>query len=236
MTHPAAPLFLIELSEWFIYDQLCLEEQLLRGSNNNYCIINRGSAPAIVMGIGTQPDQVVHQDNLSRDPIPLIQRFSGGGTVVVDEETLFTTFIFQKDVQPIAGPEDIIRFGSEFYKSAFGCTRFQASAQDYTIDGKFKIGGNAHYISSKRWLSHTSFLWDYNPSRMAYLKHPPKEPDYRKGRDHLAFLERMASFYPSVEMLIDGIYGELSRRFSVKMLEPPMDFSHPASSTRLLTM
>jgi lipoate-protein ligase A len=33
-----------------------------------------------------------------------------------------------------------------------------------------KVGGNAQTITKGRWVHHTSFLWQFDPSRMGYLK------------------------------------------------------------------
>ena len=52
---------------------------------------------------------------------------------------------------------------------------------DYVFDQR-KFGGNAQSITGKRWLHHTSFLWDYRPEAMALLKHPPRSPKYREVR------------------------------------------------------
>ena len=50
---------------------------------------------------------------------------------------------------------------------------------DYVFQQR-KFGGNAQAITGKRWLHHTSFLWDYRPEAMALLQHPPKAPEYRE--------------------------------------------------------
>ena len=49
---------------------------------------------------------------------------------------------------------------------------------DYAF-GETKFGGNAQAITKQRWLHHTSFLWDFQDSRMDLLKHPTRAPDYR---------------------------------------------------------
>lgn len=46
-----------------------------------------------MLGIGGKADRLVHLDRAARDGVPLLRRFSGGGTVVVDEDSLFVTFI-----------------------------------------------------------------------------------------------------------------------------------------------
>ena len=52
---------------------------------------------------------------------------------------------------------------------------------DYTY-GEQKFGGNAQAITKQRWLHHTSFLWDFDDSNMALLKHPSRVPKYRLVR------------------------------------------------------
>ena len=75
-----------------IYEQLQLEEALLRVGRGNWCLINTGSPPAVVMGISAVAHEVV--DCTKVQGIPLIRRFSGGGTVIVDPNTVFFTLIF----------------------------------------------------------------------------------------------------------------------------------------------
>ena len=48
--------------------------------------------------------------------------------------------------------------------------------------GERKFGGNAQAITSKRWLHHTSLLWDYDPANMGVLTNPKKQPAYRQVR------------------------------------------------------
>ena len=49
------PLHLLNLSCFPIFQQLQIEEALLRADQRNWCIINTGSPPAIVMGISGKP-------------------------------------------------------------------------------------------------------------------------------------------------------------------------------------
>lgn len=54
-----------------------------------------------------------------------------------------------------------------------------STAADYVF-GNHKFGGNAQAITNKRWLHHTSFLWDYDQRNMLALKNPSKQPKYRE--------------------------------------------------------
>ena len=53
------------------------------------------------------------------------------------------------------------------------------SSIDYVFNER-KFGGNAQSITGRRWLHHTSFLWDFQQQAMALLKHPPRAPKYRE--------------------------------------------------------
>ncbi|NGX54212.1 MAG: hypothetical protein K1000chlam4_00937, partial [Chlamydiae bacterium] len=46
---------LLHLSGLPIFEQLQLEEALLRADEGNWCLINSGVPPAIVMGISAKP-------------------------------------------------------------------------------------------------------------------------------------------------------------------------------------
>lgn len=198
-----------------IFEQLRLEEALLRGSTINACIINQGSPRAIVMGISGKPELMLDLEKVKRDQIPVIQRFSGGGTVIVDENTFFNTFIFAKEAIPIQPfPEPILRWSGDLYRKCWKIPNFHLIENDYAI-GLLKCAGNAQYIKKDRWLHHTSFLWDYREENMEYLLFPAKRPKYRHNRPHNEFLCRLKDYVPTQQVLIDSLITALKKRFDV---------------------
>lgn len=221
-----------------ILQQLQIEEALLRADERNWCIINSNVAPAIVMGLSAKPEEMIHLDLAQRDKIPLIKRFSGGGTVVVDENTLFMTFICQTEgLQVDPTPHAIMRWSENFYAPLFAHPRFQLRENDYVL-GDHKFGGNAQYIRKGRWLHHTSFLWDYHPSKMEYLRMPKKRPCYRAERAHSNFLCTLKEHYPSKESLLERFEKRLGEVFQVKKyrmedVEPLLSSSHRKSTHQI---
>jgi lipoate---protein ligase len=209
-------LHLLDLGHTPIFEQLQIEEALLRGSSLNVCIINRGSPRAIVMGISGKREELLNVEKVVQDKIPVIKRFSGGGTVIVDEETLFFTFIFNKDdvLHIHAFPEPILRWSGSLYQECFQIPDFHLVENDYVI-GQRKCGGNAQYIKKDRWLHHTSFLWDYKQENMDYLLLPKKRPKYRENRNHLDFLCKLKEFAPSKEDLIQKVFTTLDNDFNL---------------------
>ncbi|KAF7135767.1 hypothetical protein RHSIM_Rhsim08G0070400 [Rhododendron simsii] len=223
-----------------ILKQLHLEEQLLRTSSDNWCIINDGTnAPNIVMGLSGKPSELLESKHVLRDEIPVIRRFTGGGTVVVDPGTIFVTLICNKDdvpgVQPY--PRSIMQWSSLLYNEVFqGIGDFQLRENDYVF-GNRKFGGNAQSITRKRWIHHTSFLWDFESRNMAYLKLPKKIPEYRLARGHMEFICRMKD-YMTRSVFIAETVKAVGSHFAVKLVDLDVDaivddagFVH---STRLL--
>lgn len=220
---------LLRLKSVPIYEQLLIEERLLRGTDKNWCLINEGSAPAIVMGISGKKEELVDEDRARALQIPLIKRFSGGGTVVVDENTLFVTFICQKELHDFpAYPEPIMRWTEQIYAQALQHPGFRLKENDYVI-GHRKFGGNAQYIKKDKWLHHSTLLWDYDPEKMQCLKHPRKTPPYRAGRLHEEFLCKLSEFYPSPGELIDQLVHAIAYHFPIEEipLEQAIALSHP---------
>lgn len=210
----------ISLRNVSIFEQLKLEEALLRTEDRNFCIVNRGSPKAIVMGISGDAEKMLHIPLVKQDLVPVIRRFSGGGTVVVDEDTLFVTWIFSKKDSPAAPfPEPMLRWSTEVYAEAWKIPSFALRENDYVI-GNTKCGGNAQYIQKDRWLHHTSFLWDYKKENMEYLQLPSKRPQYRCDRDHSEFVCRLKTFVSfTVDELEETLRSSLVKQFYIQSFD-----------------
>lgn len=202
---------IVRLSGQDILTQLHLEEALFRGTTSNWLVIHDGVAsPSIVLGISGKPDVMVHQDDAEQQGVPLIKRFSGGGTVVVDKDTIMMSIIIHGEralphVERFPKPimewcESIL---SDEMNSLLG-GGFRLREHDFVVGDK-KIGGNAQAISGVRWLHHTSFLFDYQDAAMSLLKHPPKTPEYRQHRDHTDFVTRIKTLCSDRERFVQGI-------------------------------
>lgn len=202
-----------------IFSQLVLEEALLRADSSNWCIINSGSTPAIVLGISGKPEEFVDLPRYAENPIPLIRRFSGGGTVVVDPNTFFVSFIISKSSLDLGvQPKELLRWTEAIYKPVFLPEQFTFTENDYTI-GDRKIGGNAHYFTKERWLHHTTFLWDYDEALMSLLTMPTKIPAYRSSRSHGEFVDRLKNYYTSLAEIRERLLNSLQDRFTVQFIE-----------------
>ncbi|XP_073022078.1 uncharacterized protein [Primulina eburnea] len=213
---------LLRLNGMPILEQLHLEERLLRTTSQNWCLVNDGTThPTIVMGVSGKPVELLDTESVLRDGIPVIRRYTGGGTVIVDHGTIFVTFICNKGA--ISGlqsyPQPIMSWSSLLYKEVFqGIGDFTLRENDYVL-GNRKFGGNAQSITKNRWVHHTSFLWDYEISHMGYLKLPKRAPQYRQARDHLEFICRMKDYMTRSDF-IDRTINAVGCHFLLRYSEP----------------
>lgn len=209
------PLSLLSLDHFSIFDQLKLEEALLRADDRNWCILNNGTPPAIVMGISGIKEKLIDQEQLKKNPVPIIRRFSGGGTVFVDTNTVFATWICNTaHVEVPCCPQKVHQRMAAFYQQAFPMLDMQLRENDYVI-GERKWGGNAQYLCKGRWLHHTSMLWNYESRHMNYLLMPAKIPAYRQSRNHDDFLCCLKDYFFDCEQLKAKIIDTLYQQFHV---------------------
>lgn len=207
---------LIFLQQVPILEQLLLEEALLRVDHQNWCLINQNPPEAIVMGISAQPEQVINFNKVLQHPVPIIRRFSGGGTVFIDHNCVMATFICnQHEINVPCFPSPVLQWAESLYRPIFKNIDFRLRENDFVI-GQRKFGGNAQYMTKKRWLHHTSFLWDYDPEKMDYLKMPPKMPEYRLQRSHKDFLCSLKEYFINRSELFEMFYTNLEKHFIVE--------------------
>uniref|UniRef100_A0A7S3PZ84 BPL/LPL catalytic domain-containing protein n=1 Tax=Chaetoceros debilis TaxID=122233 RepID=A0A7S3PZ84_9STRA len=119
-------------------------EQLTTSSSNGHnedCVI--------IMGIGGKPERLLHMPKVREDGVLTIKRFSGGGTVVVDESSLWTTFIGRNEhfghyVDPF--PRNIMKWSAEdVFHDVFDRMRIDAlhhERRDQDADDNTELGGS----------------------------------------------------------------------------------------------
>ena len=202
-------LSVIHLHGMPVFQQLQLEEALFRAGRGSWVLFNEGTPPAIVMGISGMPNEV-----RPGCPYPVIRRFSGGGTVVVDEGTLFCSLILDGAPVPLT-PSDVMRWSRELFRPAFLPHELVLEEQDYVLDGQ-KVGGTAQSFSRGRVVHHVSFLWSWQEERMAWLPLPQRQPAYRAGREHTAFCNQLSRYFPSKDACIRALLDALSAHFECR--------------------
>lgn len=202
-----------------VLQQLYLEEALLRSDDRNWCIVNTAPSYAssvIVLGISGKEEKLVNLNNAKEAGLTLIRRFSGGGTVYVDQRVNMVSLIVNEGAVPRlqSWPRPIMRWTEAFYKDVFPAdSKFHLNDHDYCFGDK-KFGGNAQSLWKKRWLHHTSFLYDIDYEKMEqFLQLPEKRPEYRENRSHSDFLVPMKEVFPQRVDFDDAVVRSLGEWF-----------------------
>ena len=205
---------LLLLKNYPILAQLQLEEACLRNSCENICIINEGAPDAIVLGITNRIEEI-NTEQAKLLSIPLIRRFSAGGTVIIDSDTLLVTFICNDSIaQP--QPLKLLQFCEQLFKPWIAHAGFKLQEQDFVIHDR-KVGGNAQYIQKNRWVQHSCFLWNYSLDKMKLLHLPQRQPAYRNQREHQYFLTTLQTEFKTLEQASIKLYETLKLYFEIEL-------------------
>jgi lipoate---protein ligase len=144
----------------------------------------------IVLGTSNRPEDALIISNILKDNITVYKRPTGGQAVVLTPKTLVVS-VLQKESN-IRAPKVLFeKINSIIIQSLeqIGVQHLSNKGiSDIAIREK-KILGSALYRNKERNFYHAVL----NISESAdiferYLKHPVKEPDYRKGRTHKDFV------------------------------------------------
>jgi lipoate-protein ligase A len=153
-----------------------------------------GGPPAVVMGSSERPEQVVDAQACERLGVDVLKRSTGGGSVLQTKDVLNYSLVTPAPVS--LDPRPGFRQGLNLVcaiLAAFGVVGRPEGTSDVSV-GNRKISGNAQ---ARRWgalLVHGTLLIDFDYELAeAVLKHPPREPVYRRGRTHRDFLTTLRS-------------------------------------------
>ncbi len=147
---------------------------------------------AVVLGAGGKVAEDVHENACREDGVSIRRRSSGGGTVLLGPGCLLYSLILPYQRHP-----DLQQLRPSYRhilkEMATSLTEILPGiAQNGISDlvhGDCKFSGNAQQRKRANLLHHGTLLYAFDLSVVSrYLKIPPRQPDYRQGRAHQAFL------------------------------------------------
>jgi len=144
----------------------------------------------IVLGASNHADDALNMENVVKDKIPVLKRPSGGQTVILTPNNIIIAAVFFD--KKTSHPKEVFEQINKLIISTIEKTGIRnlslMGISDIAISGK-KILGSAIYRSKDALLYHAVLnLGEPSVTFERYLKHPSKEPDYRKGRSHSKFV------------------------------------------------
>jgi lipoate-protein ligase A len=177
-------------------DNLALDEALLlqaeSGDGGEVLRVWEYARPVVVLGAGCKWAEEVDDANCAADGVPILRRSSGGGTVLWGHGSLLYSLVLNYDCSP-----RLTEIGASY---AYILEHITAALSDKVTDlrragtsdlavGERKCSGNAQQRKRRYLLHHGTLLYDFDVAQVGrYLRMPPRQPDYRAGRDHTLFL------------------------------------------------
>jgi lipoate-protein ligase A len=176
-------------------DNLALDEAILlqaESSGGEVLRVWEYERPVVVLGAGCRVADDVHEANCVADEVPILRRSSGGGTVLWGRGCLLYSVVLDYERSPLLNEigssyafilGQIIAALSEVVP---GLER--AGTSDLAV-GERKCSGSAQQRKRRHLLHHGTLLYDFELTQVSrYLRPPPRQPEYRAGREHMAFL------------------------------------------------
>ena len=172
----------------------------------------------VVLGSGSRPDQELHLDACHADRVPILRRRGGGCSVVLDTGNVIVSVVmtglpfghYRRHFDTLTGwlAEGLERIGIPGVSQAGICD---------LVMGDKKIGGACVHRSRDLLYYSVSLLVDPDMDRVTrYLKHPPREPDYRGGRHHISFMGALAALDATASHSVERVATRLRHT-----LQPP---------------
>jgi lipoate-protein ligase A len=158
------------------------------------------SFPAVVAGRGTCLEIEIRLPACARDRIPVYRRRGGGCAVFLDPGTLIVSMALP--ARGFAGIQALFtRCNRHLIQglAALGLTGiYQDGISDLVLADR-KVGGTSLYRAKNLAYYTASLIVSADLDAMQrYLKHPPREPAYRRHRDHREFVLRLDRAFPGL--------------------------------------
>lgn len=143
-----------------------------------------------ILGRANNPKGSLIIDNIINDNVTVMQRPSGGEAVILSPGML--VFSAKMRFQRGMNTKDVFKtINSNLIRrlSALGIANLQSRGISDLSIGENKILGSSMYLNKETLFYHAVLNLNEESSLISrYLSHPKREPDYRNGREHTAFV------------------------------------------------
>jgi lipoate-protein ligase A len=191
----ARDLRFLDLTLPTLAENLALDEALLLGLESGGGEVLRvweWPTYAVVLGAGGWLGQDVDEIRCRAEGVEIARRSSGGGTVLLGPGCLLYTLVLSYE-----RAAELREIGSSYRYILMHMVEAlrgllpelePAGISDLASRGR-KFSGNAQQRKARGVLHHGTLLYDFDISRVPrYLRQPARQPEYRAGREHTAFL------------------------------------------------
>ncbi|MBN1852315.1 MAG: lipoate--protein ligase family protein [Pirellulales bacterium] len=186
--------------------------------------------PFVVLGRSSRADAEVDLAACQLAKLPVLRRSSGGAAVVVGPGCLMVTLVLSYAHRPE------LRAIDRAHRFVIGrhVTALQPIVPQITMAGTSdivfgepprKFSGNSLRCKRTHLLYHGTLLYDFDLSLITrYLHSPPRQPDYRNGREHASFVANLPA---SGALLAQAIRTAWNPRLRSTLRSCELNKNHP---------
>lgn len=172
----------------------------------------------IVHGPSCNVKKEIEVNSCIEDGVPVIERRGGGGTVVLSKGMCITIAVGHRADRNALPIFNAIHSGMISLLEANGINGLQQQGiSDITIDNKKILGSSLYLGTNPPLFYYQSCLMVCSDISLLgrYLKHPPREPQYRNNRVHSAFCTTLhqAGYNMPTEMISSIFRDHLDKLF-----------------------
>lgn len=206
-----------------VAENLALDEALLAEAHDGMfagVVVRTWMAhePAVVLGSSSQVSQEIDLAACEAEGVAIVRRPSGGLTVVVGPGCLMWTVVMTWPGPTPAIDHVHAAVLDPLAASLRGAGRavVRRGSSDLAIDASGelrKVSGNALRVRRQAILYHGTLLDDFDLGLVSrVLRHPPREPEYRAGRDHRLFLANLGLGRGPLEAAVRDAFAAAEQR------------------------
>jgi lipoate-protein ligase A len=148
---------------------------------------------AVILGRASELQREVNLAACEAAAVPVLRRASGGCAVVIGPGCLLFSVVLSYAQRPELQVID------EAHRYVLDCVRRAIAREDVAFQGICdltwqgrKFSGNSLRCKRTHLLYHGTLLYNFDLRKAAaYLLTPPREPEYRAGREHLEFITNL---------------------------------------------
>ncbi len=186
---------MLDIRAWTFDDAFC---DTARSAGGVHVRIARPPGAMVVLGAGSRPAVELDLDACAADGVALYRRRGGGCAVVLDPGNVIVSVAYPA---PGFGRNqahfDAISAWLIDGLAAAGCPGVRTAGVSDLVVGDRKVAGACLQRARDLLYYSAALLVDANLARLErWLRHPPREPDYRAGRRHRDFVSNLASLRP----------------------------------------
>ena len=193
---------LLELTLDLPEENLALDEALIEtaeqsdGSFETLRIWEPGQS-MVVVGRSSRVDNETFPSVCQRDGVPILRRGSGGASIVTGAGCLMYSLVLSYEKRPdLRMIEQAHQFVLNTHAHAISALVpgvHRAGISDLVTYEKKKFSGNSLRCRRRHLLYHGTLLYNFALGQIGrYLANAPRQPAYRQGRDHDAFVTNLS--------------------------------------------